>query len=159
MTNWNLQRKWEADGHHTLAWELSSQLSRFGISSLVSQHVLTADPTFGAVVPFGAQSETGARWSKKKWLPKIARMVVPGKVGCKKLPGWSYREKWVVKNCPVGRTGLGRDHMPYWFAQPTCTRTDRRTNYVCNKSGCIIFPRHISQRKLKSNRTQESVSR
>ena len=46
--------------YRTLVWEVSSQLTRFGISSLVSQHVLTADPTFGAVVPFGAQPETGA---------------------------------------------------------------------------------------------------
>jgi len=48
------------DGHRTLAWELSSQLFRFGISTLVSQQVLTADPTFDTVAPFGDEPETGA---------------------------------------------------------------------------------------------------
>ena len=58
--SWRLHREWEADGNRTLAWEISSQLVGFGISSLVFQHALTADPTFEAVVPFGAQIRTGA---------------------------------------------------------------------------------------------------
>ena len=60
MRNWRCQCKWEAAGHRTVAWEITSQLTRFGISSLVSQHVLTADPTFDVVIPFGGPSGEGA---------------------------------------------------------------------------------------------------
>ena len=60
MRNWRFQCKWEAAGHRTVAWEITSQLTKFGISSLVSQHVLTADPTFDVVIPFGGPAGTGA---------------------------------------------------------------------------------------------------
>ena len=52
VANWHSQRKWETEGHRTVAWEISSQIIQMGITTLVSQHILTADPAFESVVPF-----------------------------------------------------------------------------------------------------------
>ena len=59
VANWQSQRKWEAEGHHTVAWELSSQILQLGISTLVSHHILTADPAFVSVLPFDTEPATG----------------------------------------------------------------------------------------------------
>ena len=42
-----------------MAWELSSQLIRMGITTLVSHQVLTADPAFESVVSVNTRIETG----------------------------------------------------------------------------------------------------
>ena len=42
-----------------MAWELSSQLIRMGITTLVSHQALTVDPSFESVVPFGTRMGMG----------------------------------------------------------------------------------------------------
>jgi len=59
VANWQSQRKWEAEGHRTVAWELSSQILQLGVTTLVSHHILTADPAFESVVPFNTAPATG----------------------------------------------------------------------------------------------------
>ena len=121
VTNWKLQRKWETDGHRTLAWELSSQISRFGISSLVSQHVITADPTFGAVVPFGALSETGALVALN---------------GAREETGWNTlatMQTWAVcvrddQLTPPRRTWL-REHGQLWLSISKSDRAVYRSGW------------------------------
>lgn len=58
VASWRSQRKWEAEGHRTVAWEISSQILQLGINTLVSHHILTADPAFESVVPFNAAPAT-----------------------------------------------------------------------------------------------------
>jgi len=137
-TNWKLQRKWEADGHRTLAWELSSQLFRFGISTLVSQQVLTADPTFDTVAPFGDEPETGAL---------VAMYEVNG---AREEMGWNSLatlRTWAVclrddQLTPPRRTWL-REHGQLWLS---ISKSDRA---VYRRGWWTTGDRVLSRAKLK----------